>query len=173
MPEPLLQVKDLKVYFYVPEGTVRAVRGVSWDLYPGETLGLVGESGCGKSVTALSLLRLIPNPPGKIVEGEIIFDGEDLLKKSMSEMRDIRGNKIAMIFQEPMTSLNPVLTIGSQITEVLDIHLNPVQILDSLYLLLNYVYLNYQKNLMSKNMNMVQFLQKNLNKLIHYFHHYM
>jgi len=124
MSEPLLQVKDLKVYFYVPEGTVRAVRGVSWDLYPGETLGLVGESGCGKSVTALSLLRLIPNPPGKIVEGEIIFDGEDLLKKSMSEMRDIRGNKIAMIFQEPMTSLNPVLTIGSQITEVLDIHLN-------------------------------------------------
>lgn len=80
MSEPLLQVKDLKVYFYVPEGTVRAVRGVSWDLYPGETLGLVGESGCGKSVTALSLLRLIPNPPGKIVEGEIIFDGEDLLK---------------------------------------------------------------------------------------------
>ena len=124
MPEPLLEVKDLHVYFYVPEGTVRAVRGVSWDLQPGETLGLVGESGCGKSVTALSLLRLIPNPPGKIVQGEILFEGEDILKKSMSDMRDIRGNSIAMIFQEPMTSLNPVLTIGHQITEVLDIHLS-------------------------------------------------
>lgn len=124
MPEPLLQVKNLKVYFFVPEGTVRAVRGVTWDLEAGETLGLVGESGCGKSVTALSVLRLIPNPPGKVVEGEIIFEGEDLLKKSMGEMRDIRGNNIAMIFQEPMTSLNPVLTIGSQITEVLDIHLD-------------------------------------------------
>ena len=124
MPEPLLEVKDLHVYFYVPEGTVRAVRGVSWDLQPGETLGLVGESGCGKSVTALSLLRLIPNPPGRIVQGEILFEGEDILKKSMSDMRDIRGNSIAMIFQEPMTSLNPVLTIGHQITEVLDIHLD-------------------------------------------------
>ena len=85
-------------------------------MQPGETLGLVGESGCGKSVTALSLLRLIPNPPGKIVQGEILFEGEDILKKSMGDMRDIRGNSIAMIFQEPMTSLNPVLTIGHQIT---------------------------------------------------------
>ena len=122
MPEPLLEVKDLHVYFYVPEGTVRAVRGVSWDLQPGETLGLVGESGCGKSVTALSLLRLIPNPPGKIVQGEILFEGEDILKKSMGDMRDIRGNSIAMIFQEPMTSLNPVFTCGDQVMEAIILH---------------------------------------------------
>ncbi|MDA0256541.1 MAG: ABC transporter ATP-binding protein [Chloroflexi bacterium] len=119
----LLEVKDLRTYFFTQEGTVRAVDGVSWDLDEGETLGLVGESGCGKSVTALSILRLIPNPPGRIVDGEIIFEGRDLLKVSNSEMRHIRGNRIAMVFQEPMTSLNPVLTIGIQIVEVIRLHM--------------------------------------------------
>jgi oligopeptide transport system ATP-binding protein len=102
---------------------VRAVDGVSWHLDEGETLALVGESGCGKSVTAMSILRLIPNPPGRIVDGEIIFDGRDLLKVSDSEMRSIRGNQIAMVFQEPMTSLNPVLTIGAQIRESIELHM--------------------------------------------------
>jgi oligopeptide transport system ATP-binding protein len=119
----LLEVKDLRTYFFTQEGTVRAVDGVSWDLDEGETLGLVGESGCGKSVTALSILRLIPNPPGRIVDGEILFEGRDLLKVSNSEMRHIRGNRIAMVFQEPMTSLNPVLTIGNQIIEVIKLHM--------------------------------------------------
>jgi len=119
----LLEVKDLRTYFFTQEGTVRAVDGVSWDLDEGETLGLVGESGCGKSVTALSILRLIPNPPGRIVDGEILFEGRDLLKVSNSEMRHIRGNRIAMVFQEPMTSLNPVLTIGNQIVEVIKLHM--------------------------------------------------
>jgi ABC-type dipeptide/oligopeptide/nickel transport system ATPase component len=103
---------------------VRAVDGVSYDLKEGETLGLVGESGCGKSVSALSILRLIANPPGKIVGGEIFFEGKDLLKISEKEIRNIRGNHIAMIFQEPMTSLNPVLTIGLQIGEALELHRN-------------------------------------------------
>ena len=120
----LLEVKNLRTYFYTEEGVVRAVDGVSWDLEEGETLGLVGESGCGKSVTALSILRLIPRPPGRIVEGEIIFEGEDLLKVSDAEMRSIRGNRIAMVFQEPMTSLNPVLTIGQQLTEAIELHLS-------------------------------------------------
>jgi oligopeptide transport system ATP-binding protein len=102
---------------------VRAVDGVTYDLEEGETLGLVGESGCGKSVSALSLLRLIPNPPGKIVGGEVWFDGNDILKSDEDEIRHIRGNRIAMVFQEPMTSLNPVLTIGRQITEALELHL--------------------------------------------------
>ena len=119
----LLEVKDLRTYFFTQEGTVRAVDGVTWDLEEGETLGLVGESGCGKSVTALSILRLIPNPPGRIVDGEILFEGRDLLKVSNSEMRHIRGNRIAMVFQEPMTSLNPVLTIGNQIIEVIKLHM--------------------------------------------------
>ena len=119
----LLEVKDLRTYFFTQEGTVRAVDGVSWDLDEGETLGLVGESGCGKSVTALSILRLIPNPPGRIVDGEILFEGRDLLKVSNSEMRHIRGNRIAMVFQEPMTSLNPVLTIGRQLMEAIQLHL--------------------------------------------------
>lgn len=118
----LLQVKDLKTYFYTDAGVVRAVDGVSYDLNEGETLGLVGESGCGKSVSALSILRLIANPPGKIVGGDIFFEGRDLLKLQEEEIRDIRGNKIAMIFQEPMTSLNPVLTIGLQIGEALELH---------------------------------------------------
>ncbi|MYB40887.1 MAG: ABC transporter ATP-binding protein [Chloroflexi bacterium] len=119
----LLEINNLRTYFYTEEGVVRAVDGVSWDLEEGETLGLVGESGCGKSVSALSILRLIPRPPGRIVDGEIIFEGEDLLDVSDAEMRSIRGNRIAMIFQEPMTSLNPVLTIGNQLTEAITLHL--------------------------------------------------
>ncbi len=118
----LLEVKDLKTYFYTDAGVVKAVDGVSYDLNQGETLGLVGESGCGKSVSALSILRLIAYPPGKIVGGEIFFEGKDLLKAPEEEIRDIRGNQIAMIFQEPMTSLNPVLTIGLQIGETLELH---------------------------------------------------
>lgn len=120
----LLEVRDLKTYFYTDAGVVRAVDGVSYDLRQGETLGLVGESGCGKSVSALSILRLIANPPGKIAGGEIFFEGKDLLKISGEEIRRIRGNQIAMIFQEPMTSLNPVLTIGLQIGEALELHRN-------------------------------------------------
>ncbi|MFQ5860995.1 MAG: ABC transporter ATP-binding protein [Dehalococcoidia bacterium] len=120
----LLEVKGLKTYFYTEEGVVKAVDGVSFDLQEGETLGLVGESGCGKSVSALSLMRLIPNPPGKILEGEVIFDGVNLLKIDDEEMRHIRGKEIAMVFQEPMTSLNPVLTIGRQLTEALELHLH-------------------------------------------------
>ncbi len=119
----LLEVNNLRTHFFTEEGVVRAVDGVTWHLDEGETLGLVGESGCGKSVTAMSILKLIPNPPGRIVEGEINFDGRDLLKISDAEMRDVRGNDIAMIFQEPMTSLNPVLTIGAQIRESLQLHL--------------------------------------------------
>ena len=120
----LLQVRDLKTYFFTDAGVVKAVDGVSYDLKEGETLGLVGESGCGKSVSALSILRLIANPPGKIVGGEIFFEGKDLLKISEEEIRSIRGNHIAMIFQEPMTSLNPVLTVGLQIGEALELHRN-------------------------------------------------
>jgi len=119
----LLQVKDLRTHFFTDEGVVRAVDGISYDVEEGETMGLVGESGCGKSVSALSILRLIPNPPGKIVGGEVWFDGRDLLKVNEEEIRHVRGNRIAMIFQEPMTSLNPVLTIGRQITEALELHL--------------------------------------------------
>ncbi|MEZ4503727.1 MAG: ABC transporter ATP-binding protein [Dehalococcoidia bacterium] len=119
----LLEVKNLRTYFYTQEGVVRAVDGVSWDLDEGETLGLVGESGCGKSVTAMSILRLIPSPPGRVVDGEILFDGQDLLKMSTNEIRHIRGNRIGMVFQEPMTSLNPVLTIGNQMTESIKLHL--------------------------------------------------
>ena len=120
---PLLQVKDLRTYFYTEEGVVKAVDGVTYDVQEGETLALVGESGCGKSVSALSILRLIPIPPGKIVSGEVLFEGEDILKLDEDEIRKIRGNRIAMVFQEPMTSLNPVLTIGKQLTEALELHL--------------------------------------------------
>lgn len=120
----LLEVKDLRTYFYTQEGTVKAVDGTSYVVEEGETLGLVGESGCGKSVSALSILRLIPQPPGKIVSGEIIFQGRDLLKLDEDEIRKIRGNDIAMVFQEPMTSLNPVLTIGRQMTEALELHMD-------------------------------------------------
>jgi oligopeptide transport system ATP-binding protein len=121
---PLLEVKNLQTYFFGAEGTVKAVDGVSFDVHEGETLGLVGESGCGKSVSALSILRLIPNPPGEIIGGEIFFEGRDLLKLSDEEIRRVRGNRIAMIFQEPMTSLNPVLTIGRQIAEPMEVHRN-------------------------------------------------
>ncbi len=120
----LLDVKGLKTHFATDEGLVKAVDGVSFDLHDGEVLGLVGESGCGKSVTALSVLRLIPSPPGKIVDGQIAFNGRKLLEISEDEMRSIRGNEIAMIFQEPMTSLNPVLTVGRQVAEPLEIHQN-------------------------------------------------
>src|ERR671936_209241 len=119
---PLLEVRNLKTYFYTPDGVVKAVNGVSYTLDDGEALGLVGESGCGKSVSALSLMRLIPTPPGRIVEGEVVFDGRHLLKESDEDIRRVRGNDIAMIFQDPMTSLNPVLTIGRQISEALELH---------------------------------------------------
>src|SRR4030043_711437 len=122
MDDLLLQVKDLKTYFYTDDGVVKAVDGVDFTIRKGETLGMVGESGCGKSVTALSVLRLIQEPPGKIVSGEIWFKGEELLKKNPEEMRKIRGNDISMIFQEPMTSLNPVYTIGEQISEAIVLH---------------------------------------------------
>lgn len=119
----LLQVKDLKTYFFIRGSVVKAVDGISYYIKEAETIGLAGESGCGKSVSALSVMRLIPNPPGKIVSGEIIFDGKDLLTLDEEEMRRIRGGRIAMIFQEPLTSLNPVLTVGHQISEALEIHL--------------------------------------------------
>jgi oligopeptide transport system ATP-binding protein len=124
MTKPLLmQVKDLTTRFYTEDGTVFAVNGISYDLHEGETLGIVGESGCGKSVHALSIMRLIPQPPGKIVDGHVIFKGQDILQFSDDEMRKIRGGDIAMIFQDPMTSLNPVFTIGEQITEALRLHM--------------------------------------------------
>ncbi len=120
----LLEVRNLSTHFSTKEGLIRAVEDVSFDLDAGETLGLVGESGCGKSVSAMSLMRLIPNPPGKIVNGEIVFEGRDLLKLGDEEIRHIRGNRMAMIFQEPMTSFNPVMTIGRQVAEPLEIHRN-------------------------------------------------
>ena len=123
----LLQVKDLRTYFFTRDGVVKAVDGISYDMEEGEILGLVGESGCGKSISALSLLQLIPSPPGKIIGGEVLFQGRDLLKLNKDEIRKIRGNEIAMIFQEPMTSLNPVLTIGRQLSEPLEIHRNMSQ----------------------------------------------
>ncbi|PYO81458.1 MAG: peptide ABC transporter ATP-binding protein [Gemmatimonadetes bacterium] len=123
--EPLLRVRDLKTYFVTEHGsgTARAVDGVSFEVYPGETLGLVGESGCGKTVTSLSILRLIPEPPGHIRPGSFIeFEGRNLLTLAPRELRAIRGNRIAMIFQEPMTSLNPVFTVGDQIAEAAIVH---------------------------------------------------
>ena len=118
----LLEVKNLKTYFYTDDGIAKSVDDIDYDVDKGETLGLVGESGCGKSVSALSIMRLIPDPPGKIVGGEILFKGQDLLKLEEKEMQDIRGNDIAMIFQEPMTSLNPVFTCGYQIDEAVILH---------------------------------------------------
>jgi len=118
----LLEVKDLIVRFYTQEGTVYAVNGVSYDLEEGETLGIVGESGSGKSVSSLALMGLIPSPPGKVASGTVFFEGRDLLTLKPDQMRLIRGKEIAMIFQDPMTSLNPVLTIGTQITEALKLH---------------------------------------------------
>ncbi len=118
----VLQVKDLKTYFYTDNGTVKAVDGVSFDLIKGETLGIVGETGSGKSVMALSILRLIPQPPGKIVGGRILFDGKDLLKVDLKTLQSYRGNRIAMVFQDPMSSLNPVYTIGDQVIESVAVH---------------------------------------------------
>jgi len=120
--ETLLEVKNLKTYFFTDAGTVKSVDDVSFTVNRGKTLGIVGESGCGKSITSLSIMRLVETPPGKITGGEIIFEHENLLEKTEEEMRRIRGKKIAMIFQEPMTSLNPVYTIGDQIVEALRIH---------------------------------------------------
>ncbi len=120
---PLLEVKDLETRFFTQDGVVQAVNSISYALNEGETLGIVGESGCGKSVGVMSLMRLIPSPPGKITNGEVLFEGRDLLHVSDEEIRNIRGNKIAMIFQDPMTSLNPVLTVGRQISEALELHL--------------------------------------------------
>ena len=119
----LLEVRDLKTHFFTQEGVVKAVDGISYDLQEGETLGLVGESGCGKSVSALSLMRLVQDPPGRVVNGEVLFEGRDLLGLGEEDMRSIRGNRMAMIFQEPMTSLNPVLTIGRQLSEGLELHM--------------------------------------------------
>jgi oligopeptide/dipeptide ABC transporter ATP-binding protein len=121
MKKPLLEVKDLKTYFYTEDGIVKAVDGVDFVVYPGEVLGLVGESGCGKSVSLLSVMRLI-SQPGKILEGDIVFDGQNLLKLTESEMTHVRGNRISMIFQQPQTALNPVFKVGDQISEVLSIH---------------------------------------------------
>jgi oligopeptide/dipeptide ABC transporter ATP-binding protein len=118
----LLQVKNLKTHFFTDEGVALAVDGMDFTIFKGETLGIIGESGCGKSVSALSVLQLVASPPGKIVSGEIIFEGEDLLKKSPVEIQRIRGDRISMIFQEPMTSLNPVFTIGNQIMETILFH---------------------------------------------------
>lgn len=118
----LLEIKDLTIHYVTEEGTVHAVENMSLEVGKGETLGLVGETGAGKTTTALGIMQLVPDPPGKIISGEIRFDGEDLLKKSQQELRKVRGNKISMIFQDPMTSLNPVMTVGDQIGEVIKLH---------------------------------------------------
>jgi oligopeptide/dipeptide ABC transporter ATP-binding protein len=119
----LLDVRDLHTHFFTSGAVIRAVDGVSWDVFPGETVALVGESGCGKSVSALSVMRLVAAPAGRIVGGEIVFKGKDLLTLSEEQMRRIRGREIGMIFQEPMTSLNPVLSVGRQLTETVEVHL--------------------------------------------------
>src|ERR1051325_8683175 len=119
MPEPLLSVTNLSVAFDTDRGSILPVRDVSFSIFPGQTVALVGESGCGKSVTSLSILRLIPQPPGRILAGKVLFNGRDLLELSEKHMRAVRGREIAMIFQEPMTSLNPVYTIGDQIAEAI------------------------------------------------------
>src|SRR5262245_38305965 len=119
---PLLVVEDLRTYFYTRRGVVKAVDGVSFTLAAGETLALVGESGSGKSMTCLSLVRLVPEPAGRIVSGKVLLQGEDLLRKSTAQMRHVRGKQIAMVLQDPMTSLNPALTIGAQVAEVVRLH---------------------------------------------------
>ena len=118
----LLEIKDLTIHYITHEGTTKAVNNMSLDIEEGETLGLVGETGAGKTTTALGIMQLVPDPPGKILSGEILYRGEDLLTKRLSEIRKIRGNKISMIFQDPMTSLNPVMTVGDQIAEVIQLH---------------------------------------------------
>src|SRR5581483_11359918 len=120
--QPLLRVRDLRTEFVTQDGVVHAVNGISYTLREGEALGLVGESGCGKSVSALTLMRLIPTPPGRIAGGEVLFQGRDLLKLKDEEIRHIRGNDVAMIFQDPMTSLNPVTKVGFQIQEAMTAH---------------------------------------------------
>ncbi|MCX7694905.1 MAG: ABC transporter ATP-binding protein [Caloramator sp.] len=122
MNEKLLDIKNLTIHYITDDGVVKAVNGIDIELNKGETLGLVGETGAGKTTTALGIMRLVPNPPGKILSGEITFEGKDLLKLPEGEMRKIRGNKISMIFQDPMTSLNPVMTVGEQLAEVIQIH---------------------------------------------------
>ena len=118
----LLEIKNLHTSFVTSDGEFPAVDGLNLTIEAGKTLGLVGESGCGKSVTALSVMRLIPNPPGRVAEGEVLYRGQDLLKLADEEMRQIRGNEISMVFQEPMTSLNPVFTVGDQIMEAIRLH---------------------------------------------------
>jgi len=122
--EKLIEVKDLRTYFYSDDGISKAVDGIDFEIFPGETLGLVGESGCGKSVTALSILQLLEKPAGKVVNGQILFEGKDLLKLNQNKMRKIRGNGISMIFQDPMISLDPVFTIGEQLSETIILHKN-------------------------------------------------
>jgi len=122
LSQTLLAVQNLKTYFFTYGGVVKALDGIDFEVKKGETIGLVGETGCGKSVTSLAIMRLVPDPPGRIVDGTISFKGEDLLKKSEVEMRKIRGSRIAMVFQDPMTFINPVLTIGDQIAEVIELH---------------------------------------------------
>jgi len=120
--EKLIEVKGLKTYFYTDDGVSKAVDGIDFEIYPGETLGLVGESGCGKSVTALSILQLLEKPAGKIVSGQILFKGKDLVELNQKEIRKIRGKDISMIFQDPLTSLDPVFTVGEQLSETILLH---------------------------------------------------
>ena len=122
MAKTLVEFKNLQTYFYTEDGIVKAVNDVSFKIKEGETIGIVGESGCGKSVTSMSLMRLIPNPPGKIIGGDIIFDGKSVLEMTEDELMDFRGNQVSVIFQEPMTSLNPVFTVGDQIAEAIILH---------------------------------------------------
>ncbi|HEX9899105.1 MAG TPA: ATP-binding cassette domain-containing protein, partial [Candidatus Methylomirabilis sp.] len=119
---PLLEVRDLKTYFFTRRGTVKAVDGVSFSLAPGETMAVVGESGSGKSMTALSLLRLVPEPAGRIIDGQVLLEGQDLLKLKPHEMRRVRGSRISMVLQDPMTSLNPAFSIGDQVGEAVRLH---------------------------------------------------
>jgi oligopeptide/dipeptide ABC transporter ATP-binding protein len=150
--KPLLSIKNLQTYFYTYEGVVRALEDTNLDIYNGETFGLIGETGCGKSVTALSVMRLIPDPPGKIIKGEIKFNDEDLLKKQDHEMQKIRGNEISMIFQEPMTALNPVFKIGEQISEVILLHESDIDLKNNKY---NY----YKKRKIRKQMEKQAFIK--------------